>query len=147
MPDPAAADRAPSTNRLTQYDVAHLTTCLRVLDASAAGADWREVTNAILGIVADREPHRARQCWDSHVRRARWMTANVIVNCCARDAVIGAIARDRLTRGLVAVGDSSTRSAGWPGPTAGGADMPSTVKRCGFVGRFVGQILESCLNH
>jgi hypothetical protein len=49
-------------------------TYLRILDADAEGANWREVTRIVLHIDPDREPDRARQAFDSHLARAKWMT-------------------------------------------------------------------------
>ena len=39
---PQVADTAPDEPFLTGYDMAHLVTYLRLLDADAEGADWRE---------------------------------------------------------------------------------------------------------
>jgi hypothetical protein len=41
--DPDVADTAPSDSGLTVYDEEHVITYLRLLDADAKGADWREV--------------------------------------------------------------------------------------------------------
>jgi hypothetical protein len=51
-----------------------LITYLRLLDADAEGADWREVANVVLHIDPDRDPERARRAWESHLARAKWMT-------------------------------------------------------------------------
>jgi len=59
---------------LTGYDEQHLVTYLRLLDADAEGADWREVANVVLHIDPDREPGRAKRAWESHLARAKWMT-------------------------------------------------------------------------
>jgi hypothetical protein len=40
--DPDVADTAPSDAVLTVYDEEHVITNLRLLDADAQGADWRE---------------------------------------------------------------------------------------------------------
>jgi hypothetical protein len=45
-----------------------------ILDADADGADWQEVTQIVLHIDPEREPVRARQAYESHLIRARWMT-------------------------------------------------------------------------
>jgi hypothetical protein len=42
-PDPPCADRAPVADGLTSYDYDHLITYLRILDADAEGADWKDV--------------------------------------------------------------------------------------------------------
>ena len=71
--DPDVADVAPNESVLTTYDEQHLVTYWRLLDAEAAGADWKEVTRLVLHIDPDREPVRARNAFDSHLARARWM--------------------------------------------------------------------------
>jgi hypothetical protein len=50
-----------------------LVTYWRLLDAEADGADWREVARIVLQIDPDREPSQARNAFDSHLARARWM--------------------------------------------------------------------------
>ncbi len=71
---PAVLDTAPTSATLTSYDQQHLVTYLRLLDAEKDGADWREVARIVLGIDPAREPERARNTWESHLSRARWMT-------------------------------------------------------------------------
>ena len=72
--DPDVADLAPSEPVLTAYDEQHFVTYLRLLDADADGAHWREVARIVLHIDPDRELSRARRAFDSHLARARWMT-------------------------------------------------------------------------
>lgn len=72
--DPDVDDSAPADSTLTEYDEEHVITYLRLLDADAAKADWREVARIVLHIDPDREPERARRAFDSHLARARWMT-------------------------------------------------------------------------
>lgn len=72
--DPPVSDTAPSSDALTRYDELHRITYLRLLDAEAEGADWREVARIVLQIDPAREPDRARRVWESHLARARWMT-------------------------------------------------------------------------
>jgi hypothetical protein len=67
-------DTAPADSTLTPYDQEHMVTYFRILDADAEGADWREVTQIVLHIDREREPLRARQAYESHLARARWMT-------------------------------------------------------------------------
>jgi hypothetical protein len=71
---PQVADTAPDEPFLTGYDMAHLVTYLRLLDADAEGADWREVASIVLSLDLAKEPERARRVWASHLARARWMT-------------------------------------------------------------------------
>ena len=47
---PHVADTAPDEPFLTGYDEQHLVTYLRLLDADAEGADWREVAKIVLRI-------------------------------------------------------------------------------------------------
>ena len=68
------ADLAPDGTTLTAYDRQHLVTYLRLLDADAEDADWREVSRVVLRLDPDREPHRARRAFDSHLARAKWMS-------------------------------------------------------------------------
>jgi hypothetical protein len=72
--DPPVSDIAPSSGVLTGYDEQHLVTYLRLLDAEAEGADWREVARIVLHIDPAQEPERAHRAWTSHLARARWMT-------------------------------------------------------------------------
>jgi T6SS, Transcription factor, DNA binding domain len=72
--DPGVLDSAPTESVLTPYDHEHLVTYLRLLDANAEGADWKEVTQIVLHIDPEREPVRARRAFDTHLTRARWMT-------------------------------------------------------------------------
>ena len=71
--DPDVADAAPNESALTTYDEQHLVTYWRLLDAEAAGADWKEVARIVLHFDPDREQVRARNAFDSHLARARWM--------------------------------------------------------------------------
>jgi hypothetical protein len=74
MSTPAFDDRPPDHAEVTAYDERHFVTYLRLLDAEADGADWREVVRVIFGLDPAREPKRARTVHDSHLARARWMT-------------------------------------------------------------------------
>jgi hypothetical protein len=58
--DPDVADTAPSDPLLTVYDEEHVITYLRLLDADAQGADWREVTRVVLQLDPEHESDRAR---------------------------------------------------------------------------------------
>jgi hypothetical protein len=67
-------DQAPSSATVTAYDERHLVTYLRLLDADAEGADWCEIVQVVFGLDAGQQPKRARQVYESHLARARWMT-------------------------------------------------------------------------
>ncbi len=72
--EPPIADTAPTDPILTGYDEQHHITYLRLLDADAEHADWREVARLVLKIDPDKEPKRAYRAWETHLARARWMT-------------------------------------------------------------------------
>jgi hypothetical protein len=72
--DPPVSDVAPTDSTLTAYDEQHLVTYLRLLDAAAEEADWREVARLVLHIDPDQEHDRARRAWETHLERAQWMT-------------------------------------------------------------------------
>jgi len=74
--DPTVSDIAPTEPTLTGYDEEHLVTYLRLLDADADGADWREVARIVLHLDPSHDPDRAKEIWASHLARARWMTEN-----------------------------------------------------------------------
>ncbi|MBN9532212.1 MAG: DUF2285 domain-containing protein [Alphaproteobacteria bacterium] len=69
-------DRPPTDARLTDYDRAHLSTYLRLLDAENEGACWQEVAQIIFGIDAVSDRARAEVVYQSHLARAHWMTQN-----------------------------------------------------------------------
>jgi hypothetical protein len=72
--DAEAAHTAPSDSILTVYDEEHLITYLRLLDADAEGADWREVARVVLHLDPERDSDRARKAFESHLSRAKWLT-------------------------------------------------------------------------
>ena len=72
--DPSVADSAPEASCLTGYDEQHLITYLRLLDAEADGADWREVARIVLHRDPAAAPEGVHRCWHSHLARAHWMT-------------------------------------------------------------------------
>ena len=72
--DPEIADEVPWADEITSYDKDHFITYLRLLDAEAEGANWREVARIVLNRDPNAEPHRARRCWKAHLKRAHWMT-------------------------------------------------------------------------
>lgn len=74
MTTPAFDDSPPESDAVTPYDERHLATYLRLLDAAAEAADWREVVRIVFQLDPELEPHRARLIYDTHLSRARWMT-------------------------------------------------------------------------
>ncbi|WP_347270226.1 DNA -binding domain-containing protein [Rhizorhabdus histidinilytica] len=67
-------DNPPSGETLTDYDRSHIKLYMRLLDATADGADWREAVEILFGIDPRLDPERARRVHDRHLQRARWMT-------------------------------------------------------------------------
>lgn len=74
MSDGDFCDRPPGGDTLTDYDRAHFKLYIRLLDAEADGADWREAVEILFGIDPAAEPKRARLVHDTHLARAHWMT-------------------------------------------------------------------------
>ena len=74
MTAPPFETHPPQEEGVTSYDERHLVTYLRLLDAAAEGADWREAVRIIFTIDPDQDPDFARKLHDSHLARARWMT-------------------------------------------------------------------------
>ena len=72
--DPDCIDEAPHIETLTPYDMEHVVTYMRLLDAEENAADWTQVVRIVLHIDPAHEPARARRAWESHVGRAKWMT-------------------------------------------------------------------------
>lgn len=72
---PPFQDHAPDQPALTEYDRQQTGRYFRLLDAAAEGADWREAVSLLFGIDASIEPKRARLVYDSHLARARWLSA------------------------------------------------------------------------
>lgn len=75
-PDAVLLDAPPIDDKPTDYDWAHRICYLRLLDADAEGADWREVARLILHLEPDREEERVRGIWQRHLDRAKWMTTH-----------------------------------------------------------------------
>ncbi|MGD9471249.1 MAG: DUF2285 domain-containing protein [Novosphingobium sp.] len=63
----------PQGDGLTGYDEQHLVTYLRLLDAEAEGADWREVVRIVFEIEPDADPKHAKVVFTSHLARAHWV--------------------------------------------------------------------------
>ncbi|WIW44430.1 DUF2285 domain-containing protein [Bradyrhizobium sp. 62B] len=73
--DSDVADCAPNEPALTAYDEQHVVTYVRLLQAESEGADWHEVARVVLHMDPEREPERARIAYESHLARAKWVTA------------------------------------------------------------------------
>ena len=74
MTTPDFDDCPPESPVVTTYDERHFVTYLRLLDAEAEAADWREVVRLVFGLDPEMNPDRARLVYNTHLARARWMT-------------------------------------------------------------------------
>jgi hypothetical protein len=73
MNTPPFQGRPPENDHITPYDEQHFVTYLQLLDAQAAGVDWREIVRVVFGLDPQRSS-RARSIYETHLARARWMT-------------------------------------------------------------------------
>src|SRR2546430_14037040 len=73
--DPKVADLAPADPAVTTYDEEHIVTYLRLLDADAEGADWRDASRTPLHIGPDRAADPARRAFGRPLTPARVRTA------------------------------------------------------------------------
>lgn len=71
---PSFLDEPPQLDRVSPYDEAHLASYIRLLDAEAEGADWREVVTIVFGLNPNNDSEYAKRVHDSHLARAHWMT-------------------------------------------------------------------------
>ncbi len=71
---PPLQDSPPESDSVTDYDLGHSRTYLRLLDAHADGADWKEAASLILGLDPANGADRAERAYKSHLARAQWMT-------------------------------------------------------------------------
>ena len=69
-----AADDVPWSETITAYDEGHLLVYLRLLKMTKADVSESIICREVLAIDPEREPDRARRAFDSHLKRARWMT-------------------------------------------------------------------------
>ncbi len=74
MTTPAFDVAPPLTERVNSCDERHFVTYLRLLDAAAENANWREVVSIVFGIDPLTNPEHAKAVHDSHLARAVWMT-------------------------------------------------------------------------
>src|SRR5690606_30083829 len=72
--DPDVDDVAPTGDQITSYDEQHFVTYLRLLDAKAEDADWKEVAQIVLHRDPVAEELRTYRCWQSHLERAQWLS-------------------------------------------------------------------------
>jgi hypothetical protein len=69
------ADAAPTEATVTDYDRTHFPVYLRLLNAAEEGASWQEAARIVLGIDPVADAARAQRAHESHLARARWLSA------------------------------------------------------------------------
>jgi len=75
MNEPAFMEVPPQGEIITDYDLTHLHTYLRLLDASAdETATWQEAVQIIFHVDPIRDRDRAWRLYGCHLARARWMS-------------------------------------------------------------------------
>ena len=71
---PLILDEPPSPpGALTHYDLIHGLLFARLLSGADSGLPWREAARTILLRDVEANAERARQCWEAHLARARWL--------------------------------------------------------------------------
>lgn len=76
MPKPTFLDDPPLDDNVTDYDRQHVGLYLRLLDAEAQRANWRDVAKVVFGIDPTSHYTRARHVYDGHLARARLLAAS-----------------------------------------------------------------------
>jgi hypothetical protein len=90
--DPDVADTAPSDSVLTVYDEEHVVAYLRLLDADAQGADWRELARMCCISIRNMNPTTPEGCSREMDDGARYRTCCVVArrrNAQKRAAYVG----------------------------------------------------------
>lgn len=64
----------PDSDQVTEFDLTHLVTYIRFLDAAAVGQDWRMTIRSVLSANEMLDTAMAKQLYEAYLRRARWMT-------------------------------------------------------------------------
>ena len=69
----ASLNAVAPTGSATKYDQSHLFIYAELLDADRRGVTWEEAASAILRLDPAMDKGAARLCWESHLKRARWI--------------------------------------------------------------------------
>ena len=69
------ADEVAWSDSFTTYDETHFTLYIALMDGVREGALMDEMCERLLHIDPIRERERAHKCLESHLKRARWFTA------------------------------------------------------------------------
>jgi hypothetical protein len=84
---PVVAEKAEWSEGITLYDRQHFLTYARLLSAEREEVDWWDGVREILLQDPDKDPRRARICWESHLERARWIATEGVQQGVARARV------------------------------------------------------------
>jgi hypothetical protein len=76
MPKLTFLDDPPLDDNVTDYDRQHVSLYLRLLDAEAQHANWRDVVKVVFGLDPASHYSRARHVYDGHLARARFLAAS-----------------------------------------------------------------------
>ena len=71
--DAPVADEPPASDQLTDYDALHVIHYVILLDAERDQVAWQDVAREALLIDPAKDPVRARQTYETHLARAKWM--------------------------------------------------------------------------
>lgn len=66
----------PASPSVTEYDRAHMTLYMRLLDATNSDAEFYEIMQVLFALDAEDDPERCRRIYQTHLARARWMAAD-----------------------------------------------------------------------
>lgn len=87
MSDTVFLDDAPTDPKMTDYDRRCLKSYMRLLDSVSDGADWKDAVKVIFGINTEVDTVRARRVYDSHLRRAEWVSSQGYLDLINRNNV------------------------------------------------------------
>lgn len=76
-PDPSNTlpiEVPPDAATLTDFDRMYATIYIRLLDADAAGVDWKTASRQILNLDHTDNDEHAKSVFDRFLARAKWMT-------------------------------------------------------------------------
>ncbi|MEL6800523.1 MAG: DUF2285 domain-containing protein [Pseudomonadota bacterium] len=66
----------PTSDHFTNYDQAHLTLFLRLLDADQQGVHWTEAARIIFGSDAQSDHKTLHAQHSAHLKRAKWLVTS-----------------------------------------------------------------------
>lgn len=70
---------APTSSEFTAYDMKHMLTYARLVDAAREGHGWQTAAREILMLDVDGDVAAAESCWQSHYDRALWSMGSGLI--------------------------------------------------------------------